>query len=84
MLRQAGGTDPETAKRVTLADLGQGEYVDKSKQESADKISAMEARIDELKRIAGQAEVVHKRSFSLNRVKELKSGSGRLRSAQRS
>ena len=72
VLRQAGGTDPETAKRVTLADLGQGEYVDKSKQESADKIAAMEARIDELKRIAEQAES-STRNESLNRVKELES-----------
>lgn len=52
VLRQAGGTDPETTRRVTTADLGGGEYVDKSRQEATERLAAMEQRISELRRAA--------------------------------
>ncbi|MCP8937854.1 Flp pilus assembly protein CpaB [Alsobacter sp. SYSU M60028] len=72
VLRQAGGTDPELTKRVTVADLGDGEYVDKSRQEAAERMAGLEARIDELKKISEQAET-SSRNDALTRIKELES-----------
>src|SRR5271166_1797595 len=56
VLRQAGGADPVSARRVTMLDLGQGEYngMDQDKANLLQqKISALEAKMDsELKRLS--------------------------------
>ena len=53
ILRQAGGAEPEPGHRVTVSDLGFGEYVEKN--EARERIAQLEARMEEPRKAAEQA-----------------------------
>jgi len=77
VLRQAGGVDPEPARRVTVADLGLGEFVDKN--DPRERISQLEAKMEELRKAAERASAAD-REVALQRISQLEAEVRRLSS----
>src|SRR3954451_5095635 len=69
ILRQAGRENSEPARRVTAADLGIGEAV-QPRDEAADRIAALEARLEQLRKAAEQASA-EEREAAVKRAAEL-------------